>query len=182
MVGIDETYLRLWQEDGAELLRYEYDLKPEDYCLDIGSYHQEWANEIRTRYNCKVDCFEALDNNAAWVYDGEIEMGGQFYYTSMFDKGELGLVQKFKCVDIAPYLQNEVALMKVNIEGGEYELLDYIIEKGLIKNIKNIQVQFHLVDGWDCEKKYKELADKLKLTHTLTWRYPFVWENWKSNA
>jgi len=164
-----------WQEKGLEHLRYEYDLKPEDYCLDIGSYRMEWATEIIKRYGCRVECFDALDNRAAWTHDGVLRMGGAYYYTSMFDKkGE----QDFKCVDIAPYIKN-VALLKLNIEGGEYQLLDYIIFKDLHKQIKNIQVQFHKVEDFDYEKRYKEIAEELSKTHRLTWRYPFVWENWE---
>lgn len=36
-----------------------------------------------------------------------------------------------------------IDLIKINIEGGEYELLDRLIETDLIKQIENIQVQFH---------------------------------------
>jgi hypothetical protein len=165
-----------WVEKGLERLRYEYDLKPSDYCIDIGSYRMEWATEIIKRYGCKVECFDALDNRAAWTHDGVLMMGGAYYYTSMFDdKG----MQEFKCVDIAPYLQKEIAVMKINIEGGEYRLLNYIIDKGDIMNIKNIQVQFHLSDQFNTDIEYMEINRKLHETHELTWRYPFVWENWE---
>lgn len=171
--------LTCWQENELEYLRYEYNLKAEDYVVDVGSYRQEWANEIRKKFGCYVECFDALDNRAAWVFDGELEMGGQFYYTSMYDKGELGPVQKYKCVDIVKYVDREVALMKINIEGGEYELLCHIIWNQMIKNIKYLQVQFHLIDGIDCEKEYKFLAMALGNTHKLQWRYPFCWESWE---
>lgn len=166
-----------WVEKGLERLRYEYDLNPEDYCLDIGSYQMEWANEIKRRYGCEVECFEALDNRAAWVEDGVLLMGGLFYYTSAYDVESPQ--REFKCVDIAPFLQREVAVMKMNIEGAEYDLLDYIIRKGLHKNIKNIQVQFHKVDEMEYELFYNQIKDKLSLTHELTYCYPYVWENWQ---
>ena len=35
------------------------------------------------------------------------------------------------------------ALMKINIEGGEFELLERLLETRLISRIENIQVQFH---------------------------------------
>jgi len=165
-----------WVEKKLEHIRYEYDLKPGDYCLDIGSYRMEWATEIIKRYGCRVECFDALDNRAAWVYDGTIKMGGAFYYTSMFDnKGE----QEFNCVDIAPYLEREIAIMKMNIEGGEYYLLKYIISKRLHTNIKNIQVQFHEVGAINYKKLYEEIKKELEKTHTLTWKYDYVWENWE---
>ena len=86
---------------------------------------------------------------------------------------------RYGCEDITKYLRQEIAVCKMNIEGGEYQLLDYIIETGTIKNIKNLQVQFHLVKGYDSEKCYKLIAKRLGQTHKITWRYPFVWESWK---
>ena len=104
-------------------------------------------------------------------------MGGQYYYTSLFEKD--GPKMEYKCVDIKPYLKGEVALMKMNIEGCEYQLLKHIIESDLIKNIKYLQVQFHLIDNVDTDSLYKEISDSLTKTHSLEWRYPFVWESWK---
>lgn len=169
--------LKEWQEKNMEYLRYEYDLKPDDVVLDIGSYRREFADEIKRRYGCCVECFDALDNRAAWIYDGTIKMGGQYYYTSMFD--DQTPQQEFMCVNIAPFLQKEVALCKINIEGGEYKLLSYIIFHHLASAIRNIQVQFHQVDGMDYEKAYSEIVEGLNYTHELTWRIPFVWENWR---
>lgn len=127
------------------------------------------------RYSVEVECFEALDNRAAWIKDGKIKMGGQYYYTSICEPGATW----YNAVDIAPFLQREIAVLKMNIEGGEYTLLQYIIGKGLHVFIRNLQVQFHLIDGQPCEELYNIIADSLKETHELTWRYPFVWENWK---
>lgn len=159
-----------------EELRYQYDLKPTDTVLDIGSYRREFADKIISLYGCKVECFDALDNRAAWLFDGKIAMGGNYLYTSIYaDK----IDKEYWCVDIAKFLQSPVALVKVNIEGGEYRLIDYIIERGLMKNIGNLQVQFHLIRGADCEKQYSLLAKRISVTHELTWQTPFVWENWE---
>lgn len=174
-ISLNKESLKVWQDEKLEYLRYQYDLKPTDKCLDLGSYQMEWANEIIKRYGCKVECFDALDNKAAWVYDGKIAMGDAFYYTSLYaDK----IDKEYWCVDIAKYLQEEIAVMKINIEGGEYVLLNYIIQKGLHKNVKNIQVQFHLIDGMDCGKLHLDIYKELKKTHKLTWDYPFCWENY----
>lgn len=164
------------QEGFDEELRYRYDLHTGDLVLDIGSYRREFADKIIKLYGCKVECFDALDNRAAWKYNGKLAMGGDYLYTSIHSD----IIDKeYFCVDIAEYITSEVALCKINIEGGEYELLGYIIDRGLIKNIKNLQVQFHYVAGVDCETLYNKLAEKLSLTHKQTWGVPFVWENWE---
>lgn len=176
LITLNEESLKQWQEQDMEPLRYAYDLYPEDAVLDIGSYKREWGNEIVARYGCHVEYFDALDNRAAWTHDGFIEMGGAYLYTSAFAKEK---PYKYACLDIATFLQKEIALVKINIEGGEYELLNYIIEKGLMNNVIDLQAQFHLIEGRDCENMYSDLAKRLKKTHELSWRWPFCWESWK---
>lgn len=175
MVSLNKDSLKHWQDNDLEHLRYEYPLKPEDTVLDIGSYQREWGNKIAADYGCKVEYFDALDQRAAWVFDGDIHMGGSYYYTSMF----LPHTSSFKCVDIAGFLQSEMALVKINIEGGEYQLLDYILSSGLMKNVKYLQVQFHIVEGQDYEEAYNSIINRLSLTHKRQWNYPFCWESWE---
>ena len=174
-MSTDKIYLGD-QSGFNEELRYQYDLKPSDLVLDIGSYRREFADKIISLYGCRVECFDALDQKAAWLYDGNLAMGGEYLYTSaLADNPD----REYACVDIARYLQSEVALVKMNIEGGEYALIRYIFDSYLMKNIKNLQVQFHYVDGMNCDKLYGDLASLLSLTHKLTWRFPFVWESWE---
>jgi hypothetical protein len=70
-----------------------------------------------------------------------------------------------------------IDLLKVNIEGGEYELLPRLLETGLINRIKILQIQFHNV-GWDSEMRMELICRELAKTHSPTYQYKFVWENW----
>ena len=71
--------------------------------------------------------------------------------------------------------------MKINIEGGEYELLEHLIEEKLMADIANIQVQFHdFIPG--AQARMEAIQQELKKTHSLTYQYLFVWENWRLNA
>jgi hypothetical protein len=73
---------------------------------------------------------------------------------------------------------DNVDLMKINIEGGEYELLPRLIDAGLIKQIKNLQIQFHRI-GKNSEKDMVLIQAELSKTHTCVYRYKFLWESWK---
>ena len=43
---------------------------------------------------------------------------------------------------------------------------------------ENIQVQFHtVIEDW--QARYDLIASRLSVTHELTWRTPFIWENWR---
>ena len=70
-----------------------------------------------------------------------------------------------------------VAMIKINIEGGEYALLEGMIENGLISKCKIIRVQFH---DWipGAFKMRREIVKKLKRTHDVEWSYPMIWESW----
>lgn len=68
--------------------------------------------------------------------------------------------------------------MKINIEGGEYNLVKKLIDSDLIEKIKYLQIQFHnFVEN--SEQKRQNLRFKLTRTHIEMWNYEFVWESWR---
>jgi hypothetical protein len=71
-----------------------------------------------------------------------------------------------------------VDLLKLNIEGAEYDVLDRIIELNLLPHIKNIQIQFHRFVP-DCERRRNVIRNYLSKTHTCVWNYDWIWEGWK---
>jgi hypothetical protein len=73
-----------------------------------------------------------------------------------------------------------VDLIKINIEGDEFPLLKNLIDNNKTNLFKDIQVQFHQFIP-DSINKRNWIREKLSLTHTLTYDYEFVWENWKKN-
>jgi hypothetical protein len=71
-----------------------------------------------------------------------------------------------------------IDLMKINIEGAEFDLLPAIIDSGLIKQINYIQIQFHnFVDG--AVENRQLIRAALGRTHREMWNYDFVWESWE---
>lgn len=186
-VTLNEESQSIWQSENLEYLRYEYDLRLTDTVIDLGAYRGEWANEIRARYGCCVIAVEPTDSiddypceyikKAAWTFDGKLRFGGAFYYTSSFEHS----VREYECFDVNTLLErfDEIALLKINIEGAEYGLLNHIIDARLHKRIRNLQVQFHLIEDEPIEEMYGAIASKLRETHHLTFYYPFCWENWR---
>ncbi|MGY3211138.1 FkbM family methyltransferase [Mucilaginibacter sp. HD30] len=68
-------------------------------------------------------------------------------------------------------------LIKINIEGGEYDILLRMIESGLISKIKRLQIQFHELEK-DSFNKMNKIREGLLLTHRPINQYEFVWEDW----
>jgi len=190
-VGLNKQSLERWQREDLEHLRYEYDLNRDDVVFDVGAYRGEFATEIRRRYGCQLVVIEPTDavfqlkavtgvrivNRAAAAFDGVEHFGGQYYYTSSFEEP----THTYRCVDINRLLSEyeRVALLKMNIEGAEYDLLQHIIAAGRHRVIDNLQVQFHEIEGLPFERWYEELATQLKESHELTFRYAYCWENWR---
>jgi FkbM family methyltransferase len=72
----------------------------------------------------------------------------------------------------------KIDLLKLNIEGSEYDLLERLIEDNKLDIIDNIQVQFHsFIDN--CVERRNSIREHLRKTHYETYCYEFVWENWK---
>lgn len=187
-VSLNEQSQSIWQSQGLEYLRYEYpDLQPDSVVIDIGAYRGEWASQIRARYGCCVIAVEPTDSidgwqcetikKAAWLFDGILRFGGAYYYTSAFEDP----THEYECFDVNSLLRrfDEIALLKLNIEGAEYDLLEHIYRGGLMARIRDLQVQFHLVEDEDSEMRYEVISELLLETHSPTWRYAHCWENWR---
>lgn len=190
-ISLHPTNLSNWQENKLEYKRYDYPLCPSDTVLDLGSYQGEFARKINDMYGCHVVCVEPTDaitglqrngaftiiNKAVSTYTGRMRFGGLFYYTSAYQDGYSW--RDFDCIDVNDVFDREYALVKINIEGSEYEVLRHLLDNDKLKLAKNLQIQFHFIEGRDCCKEYREIAERLCDTHRLQWHSGFVWESWE---
>jgi FkbM family methyltransferase len=187
-ISLNENSLAAWQHENLEHIRHEYDLRQESIVIDLGAYQGEWATEIHKRYGCQVVVVEPTEyirdfkygpivNKAAGTHEGKMSFGGRAYYSSIFEPGD----HEYDSFDVNKLIEQYevIDLLKVNIEGAEYDVLNHLIGAGLHSRIKNIQVQFHEIAGAPYQKWYNQISKQLSLTHKLTWHYPFCWENWK---
>lgn len=181
---------------GDKKYRYSYKLDKNSTAYDMGGYEGEWAEEINKKYGCKVEVFEPvqrfvdiLDKKFAknsQVNIHAIGLAGRsrtesisldLASSSTFKKGKNS--EKIKLVKASDFIpkNQKIDLIKINIEGGEYELLDNLIETGLINNITDLQIQFHDFVP-NARKKRLQVQALLNKTHKMTYNYPFIWENW----
>lgn len=185
--------------EGDKTLRLNYDLNENSMVFDVGGYEGQWSSDIYAKFNCNIYIFEPIakyaekikarfaKNHKIMVYpmaltdetkDGVInykEDGSSLY-------GSGGEQIQIKQKSIKEFLlENEIVnidLMKINCEGGEYPLLEQLLNSGLISRVYNLQIQFHKISV-DSEGLREKISSRLEETHRLTWNYPFVWENWK---
>jgi GT2 family glycosyltransferase len=91
------------------------------------------------------------------------------------------LQSRYGCIVLRtgePPERESVDLLVLQMHGGEYELLERLIEADRVRTIKNIQVKFD--DSVpDARARMRSIQKKLRETHSPTYQYEFVWENWE---
>ena len=194
-----ESYARPWSAcKGDVTLRLNYPLVSGSLVLDVGGFEGQWASDIYSRFLCRVMVFEPVPEFAAGIsrrfgMNPGIEvfpfgLGSQTRDAEFCVQGDASSVfghgagaTSVHLVSAAQFFRKqaveEVDLMKVNIEGGEYELLSHLITTGLMARIVNLQVQFHDVIP-DATARRDAIVSRLRVTHDCQWCYPFVWESW----
>lgn len=188
-------------DEGDKTLRLFYDsLTPDSIVFDIGGFEGQWASDIYSKYLSKIFIFEPympfysniknrfIKNDSINVFP--FGLGSKDVVTSIFPAHDGTSIYKqsserseiIEVKDIVAFIKSEeistIDLMKINIEGGEYELLERLIESGFIGRVTNIQVQFHDDYVENAGDKMNQIHNKLCETHELSWQYVFVWENW----
>lgn len=194
----EETVTSWTDAQGDYTHRLKYDLDQNSVVLDVGGFRGEWAASIFCLYDCNIHVFEPIrgyvdiiqkkfgGNPKIKVHDfGLARNTGKFSFnyledgTSQFKNSDRKV--EGKLVDIVQFINdNEISsvdLMKLNVEGAEYELLDRLIETGYMGMFKHVQIQFHNFVP-NAISHRQQIQEKLKETHTQTYNYDFVWEGW----
>jgi FkbM family methyltransferase len=187
-------------DKGDFTLRVDYPLHQNSVVLDIGGYAGIWAQKIKDRYNCYMYIFEPnpksykileekfqheprisiypfglADKNKTALL-GMDDMGSSIYPGKNIETVAIELKDIKQVVDELDI--KEIDLIKINIEGGEYDLMQRMLESGVVKKCKDIQIQFHNFYPRASFLRRK-IRHSLSHTHYLTYDYPFVWENWR---
>jgi FkbM family methyltransferase len=196
-------YLRAqpwFKVNGDDTLRLDYVLNENSIVFDLGGYKGEFAAAVLNKYNCKVFIFEPIPflyeiiknkfskNKNLHAYCFGLYIKNTQQQISLSDDGSSLFIKDTQAIeiflkDIVEFINEntivEIDLIKLNIEGAEYDILETLINNGLITHCKNIQVQFHDFIIPDAKKRMELIQDQLSKTHELTYQYLFVWENWK---
>ena len=198
----DRAYVR-WFLSGSEQKRYNYDLDENSLVFDVGGYHGDFTQTLVDKYGCKSYIFEPVIEYADAIekrfsstdrvkvfnfglsdHSSEETMlidddGSSVHGTITSDAPTEMIALK----NIVEFMNAEkitqVDLIKLNIEGGEYEVFKALIAAGMLSNFKYIQIQFHDI-GAESTDEMNAIIDQLSKTHNLMWKCrPFIWESWE---
>ncbi len=181
---------------------YDAPISRGDVVMDVGAYVGNWTARIHEKYGAKVYLFEPepgfarklstrfADNEDVQCFsyglgreDSELvllkkHMGSTLYSGAAADAKDTVVVPVRDIVGVLDELGlEEVDLLKLNIEGGEYDVLERLIESGRINQVRCLMVQFH---EWldKAQVRRRRIRRALRKTHNQNWNYTFIWEMW----
>ncbi len=197
---LEKNALKWIANDGDATHRLHYpQLNSDSIVFDLGGFKGQFASDLYSKYFCKVYVFEPVlkfyryindrfnRNNNIHVF--QLALGNKNSKEPIFLSGDatslhrqLGSEETITFKRFDDFLNenniDRIDLLKINIEGAEYDLLEFLIKENLISKIYNIQVQFHDFIPQAAERM-KRIQQELTKTHELTYQYRFIWENWK---
>ena len=192
-----------FRDKGDEKLRLNYSsLNEKSIIFDLGGHVGDYAYEINKKYGCKVYLFEPhpdfyekcakrfsdnekiipfkygiSDKEGTFTLSNDLDSSSFLNHHNVSKQGLECEVKEFFSVLSDLNIKN-IDLIKINIEGDEYPLLQHIANRNGLGIVDEYQIQFHnFIKG--SESKRNTLIKELSKTHKRTWCYKFVWENWK---
>jgi FkbM family methyltransferase len=196
-----------WFSDGGDYeLRLDYNLDDESVVFDLGGYQGWFAENINQKFKSKIYVFEPsipfyrsmdkkfrknfniklfnyglsdvnADLNLVAANDGS-------YLAEYGNDSSSGDIEIVKIKSFSETYKNlgidNIDLLKINVEGAEYSIMNNIFENNLQTKIKNFQIQFHHISS-ECDNNLTSIRNKLSETHTQKWNYEWVWESWEIN-
>lgn len=190
---------QFWRNGGKQLL-YDLPVTTGSLVIDVGGYEGEWTAGMISRYGCRSQLYEPapafanickeyfLKNDLVQVHKAALGGSDRQGLFSLLDNG----TSEFGDTDVTSYVEADVvdvarifsdlagarvACVKLNIEGGEYEVLERMLETNNVVLCDSLLIQFHRKpDGY--KVRYKKIVAGLQKTHTRSWCYEMVWEKW----
>lgn len=202
--------MKAWEESD----RYNYPLTADSVVMDVGAHKGAFFTEISKKYHCRVFAYEPVFyqealHQARGTFGVTVEPFGLGKATGYYvfrrkgdmtgawsdDGPEVGvrlvdIQEEMPKVALGRGVERAVDLIKMNIEGGEYDLLERILESrsGLVPMIRqfaNLQIQYHAIPQLNPVERWKKIRERLAETHTLEYADPSMeftsnsWEGWR---
>lgn len=179
---------------------FDIELKPNSIIFDVGGYEGNFTDRLLHKnpksffyifepiykyYKSIKNKFENVDNVFVFPFglsneDKTIPLELNFDRTShdivldLDNQYELSNLKSISNFIIEKKIE-QIDLLKLNVEGAEYEILDNLISNNLLGKVKTLLIQFHLNQSVDY-LKYKILKNKILKTHNCEFESIFVWE------
>jgi FkbM family methyltransferase len=184
-----------WAAGGDDAFRYNTELKPGDVVFDLGGYEGEFTSRMMKDgvqfhifeiNSVMIDVLNTTFKSSPMVSVHPFGLGHKNIAGSpvgsgagagfMSDESENILIRDF--VEFVDELAiDRIDLLKVNIEGPEYDLIEHLDRAGILQHINELQIQAHDFED-DCFDRLLSMHRILTKTHRLVSSHTFVWDFW----
>ena len=184
--------------------RHRFVFEPNPVIFDCGGHNGDWTSRMSRMYkdlSPNIYVFEIVKSfvshlqsrfkNDANIHifdfglgsgNKVIEFSVSDIATSVYSNSPLAARESGTIRDVVEFIEERslgrIDLLKMNIEGGEYELLERLISGGAIGRCKNIQIQFHNYGEWSVLKR-DFLKKELRKTHVCIYDFEWTFEGWQ---
>jgi len=191
-----------YKRDGGVQILTRFPLQPSDVVLDIGGHVGGFASDIHAATGASVHVFEPVlkfHRHCEQRFAGNPKIhchafglgavDGKF---AISDANEASSLHMATATDaevvevreagaaVAALGIADIGLIKMNIEGAEYDVLPALLDAGIVARSRFLLIQFHTVG--DFEANRAALRSRMAETHEEMWCYDFVWEAWRARA
>ncbi len=185
-----------YRAGGNEQLHAELPLGEQDLVLDVGGFEGDWTAEILVRYGSRSRIFEPLPASAQALQRrfgrnarvtvhaaalmgvaGTVRLSAAANSSSVVGASTGIEVPAMGLDEVLASIPGEIAVVKMNVEGAELELLERWIALDAIARVRTWLIQFHDFTP-DAKSRAGAILASLERTHTARFRYPWVWERW----
>jgi FkbM family methyltransferase len=193
-----------YRSGGNSLVVDNLPLNADDIVVDGGGYYGAWTSDILVQYGSRLVVFEPMPeyarrlrlrfgrNSRVEVIEaalsnrrGQDVLSVKADGSTRFPSSPTVATTPIELIDIGDFLLSreieEIGCLALNIEGSEYEVLERLIDTGLIARIRCVMVQFHVI-GDASDARRTAIRSALTRTHSCNFEFPFVWESWTRNA
>ena len=196
-----EKIVKIWHRDhGEDMLKFSFNnLNSYSIILDVGGFKGDWSSEIFSRYGSKIHIFEPVKQNINYIENrfknnknifihsfglgnknAAIQISLDGVSSSVYRKTKES--EKIQIVDIVSWLEENkigyIDLIKLNVEGAEYDIIERLIDRNWIEKINCFLIQFHDINDTS-SNRMKKIKEFISLTHNQKFEYEFVWEKWE---
>lgn len=188
-----KEYLQFISDGGDTVIFKNIILNKDSVIIDGGGFNGEFTDEILKKNFHKIYIYEPdtnfyndlqkkykfekkveILNLALFNNDQIITLSENSNASSIMENSEYGT--KVKAADISKEFEKyeNIDLLKLNIEGAEYDVISRLIETQEIDKVKYLLVQFHKEHDLDGSKFEKINLEILK-NYNIVFNYKYIW-------
>jgi len=187
-------------KDGRQESFYDnLNLNKDSVVFVIGAYKGISIEKLDSKYGCQIYGFEPIKEfynysvkkfaNKKNINLFNYGLGSEDKIIKLYINGDAtseflkkGEPEDCKIIDFMKFLDlhpmRNIDLMEMNIEGGEFDLVPYLINNNIIPRIDWLFIQYHCRSQKNTDI-INEYHLEFKKTHDLIYNYSFCWERWR---